>query len=145
NLPTDVGLDPRILAFVVAVSACAVIFFGLIPALASSRVDVNEALKEGGPQAGLGRVTHRLRGLLVITEMALALVLLTGAGLLTRSFLRLTDVDLGFDPHQLLLAEVWLPVTTVNEPEREANFFDEAIERLRALPGVENAAATTHY
>ena len=145
NLPTDVGLDPRILAFVVAVSACAVIFFGLIPALASSRVDVNEALKEGGPQAGLGRVTHRLRGLLVITEMALALVLLTGAGLLTRSFLRLTDVDLGFDPHQLLLADVWLPVTTVNEPEREANFFDEAIERLRALPGVENAAATTHY
>jgi putative ABC transport system permease protein len=145
QLPAAVTLDLRILAFVIGVSAGAVIFFGLIPALAASRVEVNEALKEGGPHAGLRRGTHRLRGLLVITQMALALILLTGAGLLARSFLRLTEVDLGFDPHHLLLADVWLPVTTLDEPQRQANFFHDSLERLVALPGVESAAATTHY
>jgi putative ABC transport system permease protein len=145
NLPAQVTFDLRILTFVIVVSACAVILFGLVPALAATRVDVNEGLKEGGPQAGAGRVTHRLRSLLVIAEMALALVLLTGAGLLTRSFLRLTDVDLGFDPHHLLLADVWLPVAAINDPPRQANFFHDVVERLGALPGIERAAATTHY
>ena len=145
QLPADARLDPKILAFVVAVSAGAVFLFGLIPALSASRVDVNEALKEGGARAGVGRGTHRLRGLLVVVETALALVLLTGAGLLPRSLMRLTEVDLGFDPHHLLVADVWLPVTLFDEPERQAIFFHEAIERLRALPGVEDAAATTHY
>ncbi|HEY6290775.1 MAG TPA: ABC transporter permease [Terriglobia bacterium] len=145
QLPADVSLDPRILAFVIGASACAVILFGLIPALSASRVDVNEGLKEGGARAGLGRGAHRLRGLLVVAETALALVLLTGAGLLARSLMRLTEVDLGFDPHHLLLADVWLPVTLIDEPQRQANFFQEALERLGALPGVETAAATTHY
>jgi len=145
QLPATVRLDLRILAFVIAVSAGAVFFFGLIPALAASRVEVSEALKEGGTHAGRSRGTHRLRSLLVIAQMALALILLTGAGLLARSFLRLTEVDLGFDPHHLLLADVWLPVTTLDEPQRQANFFSEALERIRALPGVESAAATTHF
>jgi putative ABC transport system permease protein len=145
QLPATVTLDLRILAFVIAVSAGAVFFFGLIPALAASRVLVSEALKEGGTHAGRSRGTHRLRGLLVIAQMALALILLTGAGLLARSFLRLTEVDLGFDPHHLLLADVWLPVTTLDEPQRQANFFSEALERIRALPGIESAAATTHF
>jgi putative ABC transport system permease protein len=144
QLPAVFSLNLRVLAFVIGVSACAVFFFGLVPALASSRVDVNEALKEGGMRVGAARATHRLRSLLVITQMALALILLTGAGLLARSFLRLTEVDLGFDPHHLLLADVWLPVTALDEPQRQANFFYEALERLRALPGVESAAATTH-
>ncbi|HEV3277294.1 MAG TPA: ABC transporter permease [Terriglobia bacterium] len=145
QLPAEVGLDARVLAFVIGVSACAVILFGLIPALSASRVDVNEALKEGGERAGLGRGTHRLRGLLVVAETALALVLLTGAGLLARSVYRLTEVDLGFDPHHLLLGEVSLPITLMDQPQRQANFFHEALDRLRALPGVEKAAATTHY
>src|SRR5271157_950526 len=144
ELPADARLDPRILAFVIGVSACAVFLFGLIPALSASRVDVNEALKESGAGAGLGRGTHRLRGLLVVAETALALVLLTGAGLLARSVLRLTAVDLGFDPHHLLLGEANLPITLIDQPQRQANFFHEALERLRAQPGVEHAAATTH-
>ncbi len=145
ELPASVSLDPRIFAFVVAVSTGALVFFGMVPALAASRVDVNEALKEGGVHAGLGRGTHRLRNVLVIGEMALALVLLTGAGLLARSFLRLSDVKLGFDPHHLLLGEVYLPVTMIDEPQRQANFFGSVLERLRASPGVESAAATTHF
>lgn len=145
ELPAAASLDPRILAFVIVVSLGAVIFFGLIPALAASRVNVNETLKEGGAQAGLGRRTHRLRGMLVIAETALALVLLTGAGLLARSFLRLSGVSLGFDPQHLLLGDVWLPVSLIDQPQRQANFFHEALDRLRALPGVESAAATTHY
>ena len=95
ELPSGVSLDYRILAFVIVVSVFAVIFFGLIPAVIASRVDASEALKEGGAQAGLGRATHRLQGLLVIGETALALILLTGAGLLARSLVRLTGVDLG--------------------------------------------------
>jgi putative ABC transport system permease protein len=145
ELPADARLDPWILAFVIGISAGAVFLFGLIPALSASRVDVNETLKEGGERSGLGRGTHRLRGLLVVTETALALVLLMGAGLLARSVLRLTAVDLGFDPHHLLLGEADLPITLIDQPQRQANFFHQALERLRAQPGVEDAAATTHY
>jgi putative ABC transport system permease protein len=111
----------------------------------SSYVDVTETLKQSGERTGLGPRTHRLRGLLVITEMALAVVLLAGAGLLTRSFLRLSEVQLGFDPHHLLLSDLYLPVKEVNQPQRQINFFHQTLERVRALPGVESAAATTHY
>ena len=145
ELPAEVSLDPRILAFVVSVSIGAVFLFGLIPALSASRVDVNEALKEGGARAGIGRSTHRLRGLLVVVETALALILLTGAGLLARSLVRLTEVKLGFDSHHVLVGDVWLPATLIDQPQRQANFFHAVLERLRALPGVEIAAATTHY
>ncbi|MGO8733774.1 MAG: ADOP family duplicated permease [Terriglobia bacterium] len=146
QLPAVFSLNLRVFAFVVGVSACAVVFFGLIPALAASRVDVNEALKQGGMRVRFGGGTHRLRSLLVVTQIALALILLTGAGLLARSFLRLTEVDLGFDPHHVLLAYVWLPVTSFDDHPRPANiyFFRETLERLRSLPGVETAAATTH-
>jgi putative ABC transport system permease protein len=145
ELPAEVTLDPRILLFVIGISAVAVILFGLVPALAASRVNVNEALKESGAGAGMGRGTHRLRGLLVVAETALALILLTGAGLMARSLLRLTEVPLGFDPHNILLGDVWLPASLVDEAQLQANFFHEALERLRAVPGVEDAAATTHY
>jgi putative ABC transport system permease protein len=144
QLPAVFSLNLRVFAFVVGVSACAVVFFGLVPALAASRVDVNEALKQGGMRVRLGGGTHRLRSLLVVTQIALALILLTGAGLLARSFLRLTEVDLSFDPHHVLLAYVWLPVTALDDHPRQANFFRETLERLRSLPGVETAAATTH-
>jgi len=111
ELPAQISLDPKILFFVIGTSVGAVILFGLVPALAASRVNVNQGLKESGSGAGLGRSTHRLRGLLVVAETALALILLTGAGLMARSLLRLTAVDLGFDPHNVLLGDVWLPVT----------------------------------
>ncbi len=145
QLPAVFGLNLRVLAFVFGASTSAVCLFGLVPALVASRVDVNEALKEGGTRSALAGHAHRLRALLVITQMALALVLLTGAGLLARSFLRLTEVNLGFEPHHLLLGEVWLPVTLLDDHPRQANFFHDVLDRLRALPGVESAAATTHW
>jgi predicted permease len=145
QLPSAGGLDYRVLAFGIGVTLCAAFLFGVAPAFITSRVDVNEALKEGGPHAGLGRGAHRLRGLLMIGETALALILLVSAGLLARSFLRLSDVPLGFDPGHLLLGEVWLPATMVGQPRRQANFFRAVLDRLHSLPGVQDAAATTHY
>jgi putative ABC transport system permease protein len=145
ELPSAINLDYRVLAFVIAVSVCPVIIFGVFPALIASRVDLNEALKEGGAHAGIGRSTHRLRAFLVMAETALALILLTGAGLMARSLLRLTGVELGFNPHHVLLGDAWLPITLLDQPQRQVNFFHEVLERLRATPGVEDAAATTHY
>jgi putative ABC transport system permease protein len=145
QLPSAGGLDYRILAFGIVVSLCAAFLFGVAPAFFTSRIDVNEGLKEGGPHTGLGGGTHRLRGLLVIGETALALILLVSAGLLGRSFLRLSDVPLGFNPEHLLLGEVWLPATLVDQPRVQANFFQAVLDRLHSLPGVQDAAATTHY
>jgi len=107
-------------------------------------MDLNEALKEGA-LPGTNPARHRLRNALVVAEIGLSLVLLTGAGLMARSFLRLTNVDPGFDPHHVLKADVWLPVTTLSNPALQSSFFQQVLDRLRALPGVESAAATTHY
>lgn len=144
NLPSEIRLDPRVFGFVIGIAVLAVVLFGLVPAIIASRPDVSEALKEGGIRAGVSHGTHRLRSLLVISEIALSLILLIGAGLLARSFVRLTNVDLGFDPHHLLSAAVWRPMTQGFNTPSPAPFFHDVLEKLRALPGVERTAATTH-
>ncbi len=144
NLPAQVSLDLRVLAFVAAVSLATVLLFGLIPALVASRTDLSEALKEGGLRLRSAHGTHRVRGVLVVTEIALSFILLTGAGLLARSFWRLTEVDPGFDPHNALIAEIWRPTETLIASPRDAVFFHEVLERLRTTPGVTVAGATTH-
>jgi putative ABC transport system permease protein len=144
QLPANVSLDLRVLTFIGGLSLVAVFLFGLAPAILTSRTDLSEALKEGGLRSRSPYGTHRLRGMLVVTEIALSLILLTGAGLLARSFWRLTGVEPGFDSHNVLLADIWLPVTTIADSARQAAFFHDVIERLRALPGVAAAAATTH-
>jgi len=111
TLPASVRLDPRIFGFSAAIITLASFLFGLIPALITSRADVNEALKEGGLRLGASAGTHRLRGVMSAGEIGLSLILLVGAGLLVRSFLRLTEVDLGFDPQSLLVATVERPLT----------------------------------
>ena len=111
TLPASVRLDPRIFGFSAAIITLASFLFGLIPALITSRADVNEALKEGGLRLGASAGTHRLRGMMSAGEIGLSLILLVGAGLLVRSFLRLTEVDLGFDPQSLLVATVERPLT----------------------------------
>jgi putative ABC transport system permease protein len=145
NLSSDIHLDLRVLAFSAAIAVLAVLLFGFVPAFIASRTDVSGALKEGGLQAGAGPATHRLRALLAAGEIALSLILLAGAGLLARSFLRLNEVELGFDPHGLLIATVERPWTSNSNEQQHAAFFHDALERIRNLPGVRDAALTTRY
>jgi len=145
TLPTSLRLDPRIFGFSAAIITLASFLFGLIPALITSRADVNEALKEGGLRLGTRAGTHRLRGMMSAGEIGLSLILLVGAGLLVRSFLRLTEVDLGFDPNSLLVATVERPLTAAFDSQQHSAFFQASLERIRNLPGVKEAALTERY
>jgi putative ABC transport system permease protein len=145
TLPASVRLDPRIFGFSAAVITLASFLFGLIPALIASRADVNETLKEGGLRLGASAGTHRLRGLLSACEIGLSLILLVGAGLLVRSFLRLTEVELGFDPNNVLVATVERPLTAAFDSQQHSAFFQASLERIHNLPGVQEAALTQRY
>jgi putative ABC transport system permease protein len=145
TLPASLRLDPRIFGFSAAIITLASFLFGLIPALITSRADVNEALKEGGLRLGASAGTHRLRGMMSAGEIGLSLILLVGAGLLVRSFLRLTEVDLGFDPNSLLVATVERPLTAAFDSQQHSAFFQASLERIRNLPGVKEAALTQRY
>ncbi len=131
----QVQIDYRVLAFAVGVTALTGILFGLVPALQASKLDVNSALKEGGRSAEGHRRTNA-RSLLLIGEVALSLMLLVGAGLLIKSFVRLQQVQPGFNPHSVLLASVALPGAKYKEEQRP-EFFRQLIERLEAVPGVQ--------
>ena len=132
-------IDSRILVFAIGLSFLTGVVFGLAPALQSARVDLIGALKEGGRTSALG-ARQQLRGALVVTEIALAVVLLVGAGLMMKSFLRLLRVDLGFDPHNVLTMTVALPPAKYNEPNRRISFHDQLKERITSLPGVAGAS-----
>lgn len=142
SLPSEVGLDPRVFGFVAGIALLAVILFGLVPAMDSSRPEAGEALKASNAVAGKG--THRVRSLLLAAEIALSLILLTGAGLLARSFVRLSNVKLGFDPHHLLMASIWRPVSPGINDSEQAAFLRATLERVQSIPGIQQAAATTH-
>jgi putative ABC transport system permease protein len=135
----EVGLDRYVLAFTVCVTTLTGLVFGLAPALQASKADLNEALKDGSRGGGgdLGR--SRLRSLLVVSEVALSLVLLVGAGLLFQSFRRLLDVAPGFDPENVLTADISVSDTKYPEKAARSAFYREALERIEALPGVEAA------
>jgi putative ABC transport system permease protein len=139
----DISIDPIALTFTVVVSIATGFVFGLVPALQTTRVDVTAAINEGGRGAAAGAGHHRLRSLLVIAEMALATMLLVGAGLLTKSLLRLQDVSTGIDPSGVLVADAPLsPVKYAGAVQRNA-LVDRVRERLRALPGVRLAEVAT--
>lgn len=133
-------IDPRILTFAFALSLLTGIVFGLAPAVQSARVDLIGALKEGGRTSSLG-ARQRLRGALVVTEIALAVVLLVGAGLMMKSLLRLLRVDVGFNPQNVLTMTVALPSGKYNEPNRRINFHEQLRQRINSLPGVAGASA----
>jgi putative ABC transport system permease protein len=135
------GLDLRVLAFTAGVTLLTGFIFGVVPALQSSRVDLNDTLKEGGRGSLTSSGSHS-RSLLVVTEIALSLVLLVGAGLMIQSFLRLRRVNVGLDPKSVLTLSIGLPRVKYPEGPQRAAFFGSLIERVRALPGVEAAAAT---
>ncbi|MFY9610994.1 MAG: ABC transporter permease [Blastocatellia bacterium] len=145
-----VRLDGRVFAFAFFISVVTGIAFGVAPALLSSNPSMQLALKEGSRGGGSGARHNRLRSLLVVSEFALALVLMIGAGLLMRSFSHLLNVDPGFDPKNLLVARVWLPQP--NDPDtgpyalhtKRVAFINEVLRRLRDLPGVVVASAATN-
>ncbi len=144
NIPRlhEIAIDPRVLAFTFAVSLLTGLVFGLIPALQSSRPDLNDALKEGARGSSGG---HRVvRNIFVVAEMALALVLLIGAGLMLRSFSQLNQVKTGFDVDNVLTMRVQLPSAKYGEPLQRADFFKRAEERLAALPGVKSVGAISY-
>jgi predicted permease len=136
-----VRLDLSVVLFTLALGVSTTILFGLVPALRTVRVNVVESLREGGPQATVGRVRQRLRGALVVTEVALAAVLVIGAGLMIRSLAALGRIDLGFDPGHVLTLRVSVPQTRYDTPEKVVGFYRGLLERVRALPGVESAGA----
>jgi putative ABC transport system permease protein len=137
----EVGLDAQVFLYALALSVLTGLAFGLAPALSASKVDLNSALKDGARGAGRGARGRRLRDALVVAEVALALTLLVGAGLMIRSYLRLSAVDAGYDTGQVLTAELTLPANGYDTRERRVAFFREAIERVRALPGAQLVAA----
>jgi putative ABC transport system permease protein len=142
NLPHVKGgtLDGRVLGFTLLITLLTGIVFGLVPALQSSRPNLNETLKEGGRGATTGH--NRVRSSLVITEVAVALVLLIGAGLLIRSFYRLQQVNPGFNPRNALAVALSLPGKKYPEPEQNAQFYTQLIEKVSTLPGVVAVGAT---
>ena len=137
-----VSLDGTVLAFTMAASLVSGIFFGLVPALAASGSALTDALKEGGRSGSAARGT-RTRGAFVVAEVALALVLLVGAGLLVRSFVQLAKVDPGFDTTHAVTMRVSLPTATYREAPRRVAFFNTVFGRIDALPGVVASGATS--
>ena len=135
-----VGIDGWVLAFTLGASLLSGIVFGLIPALTASGAGLSTALKEGG-RSGSAAGGNRARGAFVVVEFALALVLLVGAGLLIRSFLRLATVDPGFNPEQTITMTVSLPGSRYGEPLQRVQFFQRLFTKVDPLPGVQAAGA----
>ena len=144
NLPRvdQVRLDGVVLAFTLGVSLLTALIFGLVPLLHFSKPNLNESLKEGGRSATAGYARHRLRNLLVVGEIALALVLLIGAGLLMRSFVRLLQVDPGFRADNVIALQAHVQDLYPTPPQQVA-YFEQVLERLAALPGVKAAGAAS--
>ncbi|HEX4696404.1 MAG TPA: ABC transporter permease [Candidatus Udaeobacter sp.] len=135
-----INIDAKVLLFTASVALLTGIAFGLAPALHASHSNLNDSLKEGGRDSSVGGKGNRLRGLLVIAEVAVSFILLIGAGLLINSFLHLRSLDPGFRADHLLTMKVDLPELKYPDGERRAIFFDEVLRRVRALPGVQSVA-----
>ncbi|HLL75967.1 MAG TPA: ABC transporter permease [Pyrinomonadaceae bacterium] len=140
----EVRVSMPVLGFTFGVSLLTGVVFGLMPALEAARFDPNDALKESGRGSTGGPRGKRLRSAFVVAQVALALVLLVGAGLMIKSFSRLQSVDPGFDPENLLTMRVDLPATKYKEDAAIVAFYRQAAERLAALPGVRSATAINY-
>ena len=144
NLPAlePIGLDYRVLGFCLALAVFTGLAFGLAPALQASKVSLNEVLKEAGRSGTEFRSAMFFRNLLVVSETALAMVLLVGAGLLLRSFLRVLEIDLGFKPEHTLCVSIDLTLSKYPTPKDQARFFQQVIEGIKSWEGVQSVAGS---
>ncbi|HEY9432835.1 MAG TPA: ABC transporter permease [Blastocatellia bacterium] len=138
-----INLDGRILVFTILVSLLTGLLFGMAPALQSLKINLNESLKEGGRAASGGKRQRQTRGALVVAEVALALALLLGAGLLMRSFMKLQQTDPGFNPEGVLTMSIVLPGARYAYGEPQISFLQRLVERVSALPGASSAGVTS--
>ena len=140
NIPrlNEVGVDGRVMAFTFFISLLTGIIFGLAPALRASRVDLNKVLKDGGRSSVGGAGHQRIRKLLIISEVALSLVLLIGAGLLIRSYQRIVNASPGFNPNNVLSLRLSLPAARYSTPDSVFSFYKRLGDRVKELPGIES-------
>ncbi|HKS66905.1 MAG TPA: ABC transporter permease, partial [Candidatus Acidoferrales bacterium] len=139
-----VSIDSDVVMFLLFITILTSIAFGLVPALQASRVNLTDTLKENSRGSSEGIHRNRLRNILVVSEFALALTLLIGAGLMIRSFVALESIDPGFNPHGVLSMIVPVAGSREADPGRRPIFYRQMIERVRAVPGVESAAGINH-
>ncbi|MEK6321124.1 MAG: ABC transporter permease [Acidobacteriota bacterium] len=139
---SEVGVDATVLIFTLAISVLAGIMFGLVPGLQSSKMDLHASFKEGRGSTG-DRGRRHTRRVLVVSEIALSLVLLIGAGLMIKSFWRLLNVDAGFDPKNVLTAQIALPQSRYPQRQQVDAFYKQLLERAESLPGVQSVGTVT--
>ena len=139
----DFSIDARVVAYLAAITCGTGILFGLAPALQLSKLDLTTALKEGGGVAGQGGRARRVSAMLVVAEVALAVILLAGAGLMIRSMMNTSRASIGIDPRNVLSFSVNLRRTKYPTPDAQVQFYDRLASRLQALPGVETMAVTS--
>lgn len=137
----EVAVDLRVLIFTVLISILTGLLFGLAPALQCSNQRIQQTIRESGIRHAAGRRGGRIRSSLIVGEVAVSLLLLVGAGLMVRTFLKLGAVDPGFDSRNLLTARVWIPETRYDDISKVRGFYRDVIEQVRALPGVESSGA----
>ena len=140
----SIGLNGAVLLFTAGVVVLAAVVFGMAPAAHSAKWDVQAELKEGGRTAGVGAAQNRLRGMLAVAEISLALVLLAGAGLMLKSLYRLINVNPGFQPDRVLTMEMYLSSQRYSQDPAVLNFWRQVLDGVRSLPGVESAALGNH-
>jgi predicted permease len=136
----DVHLDGMVFAFTCGISIVTGVLFGIAPSLHATKTNVNDSLKDSAGRTSAGPSRARLRQILVVSEFALSLVLLTGAGLMIATFARLLSTDPGFNPHRILSMQFWLNGSKYNSSVEIANFYRAVEQKLESLPGVETAA-----
>ena len=136
-----ITIDTRVFGFTVVLSIIVGIVFGLAPALQGSKPNLNDSLKEGRRGVGQGYKTRKIHNLLVVSEIAIAVVLLIGAGLVLRSFLRLQSTNIGFNLNNIVTMRVTLPVANYREPAQQVDFYKRVLEGIKTQPGIESAGA----
>lgn len=140
----DLRIDSPVLLFTLAIALVAPLVFGLYPALRASRPDVNQELKEAGGVSAGGAAQQRFRRMMVAGEVSLALVLLIAVGLMLRSLYALTRIELGFEPDAVLTLRIDLPTRKYSQVRRIQGFFDQVLDQVRTLPGVQSTSLISH-